>query len=334
MGRLTEIINIGLIIIKRRLSEIKMYSIVIPCYKSSKTIETVVNETAEEMEQMGRLDYEFVLVNDCSPDEGATIRKLKEIACKQRHVKVLDLAKNSGQHNAMMAGLRAASGEVFISMDDDMQTRPSELHKMFEAFDQGYDVVYGAYPEKRESLFRRFGSWVNKACAVIFLGRPKDLRTSSFWIIRKYVRDSIISYDGAHSYLLGLILRSTSNITQVEVEHFEREVGVSGYTFRALLKLWSNIIGFTVKPLRLAMQSGMFIAATSMIFAVAIVIKKMVHPSIDPGWSSIMVAIFFSLGVELFFIGMIGEYIGRTYMHINKEPQYIIKARYNFDEDV
>ena len=227
----------------------------------------------------------------------------------------------------------AASGEVFISMDDDMQTRPSELHKMFRAFDEGYDVVYGAYPEKKESMFRRFGSWVNKMCAVVFLGRPKELKTSSFWIIRKYVRDSIISYEGAHSYLLGLILRSTSSITQVEVEHFEREIGASGYTLRTLLRLWSNIIGFTVKPLRLAMQGGMLISTISVIFALGIFIRKLVHPSIDPGWSSIMVAIFFSLGVELFFIGMIGEYIGRTYMHINKEPQYIVKAKYNFDED-
>lgn len=204
---------------------------------------------------------------------------------------------------------------------------------MFRAFDEGYDVVYGAYPEKKESMFRRFGSWVNKMCAVVFLGRPKELKTSSFWIIRKYVRDSIISYEGAHSYLLGLILRSTSSITQVEVEHFEREIGASGYTLRTLLRLWSNIIGFTVKPLRLAMQGGMLISTISVIFALGIFIRKLVHPSIDPGWSSIMVAIFFSLGVELFFIGMIGEYIGRTYMHINKEPQYIVKAKYNFDED-
>lgn len=305
-----------------------MYSIVIPCYKSAETIETVVSSTAEEMIKMGRNDFEFVLVNDCSPDGGATIEKLKSLADERPYVKVIDLAKNSGQHNAMMAGLRAASGEVFISMDDDMQTRPSELHKMFEAFEQGYDVVYGAFPQKKESPFRLFGSWVNKMCAVVFLNRPKKLRTSSFWIIRKYVRDSIITYDGAHTYLLGLILRTTSNITQVEVEHFEREVGTSGYSFKTLLKLWSNIIGFTVKPLRLAMKGGAVISFASVCAAIFIFIKKVVHPGIDPGWSSIMVAIFFSLGVELFFIGMIGEYVGRTYMHINKEPQYIIREVY------
>lgn len=309
-----------------------MYSIVIPCYKSAATIENVVTETAREMDKMGRTDYEFILVNDCSPDQGATINKLKDLTEKNKCVKVVDLAKNSGQHNAMMAGLRFAKGDVFISMDDDMQTRPSELHKMFAAFDEGYDVVYGAYPEKKESLFRRFGSWVNKMCAVVFLGRPKELRTSSFWIVRKYVRDSIISYEGSRTYLLGLILRATSNITQVEVEHFEREVGTSGYRFRTLLRLWSNIIGFTVKPLRLAMQTGMVIAIASVIFALIIFIRKLVHPSINPGWSSMMVTIFFSLGVQLLFIGMIGEYIGRTYMSINREPQYVIKAKYNFEE--
>jgi undecaprenyl-phosphate 4-deoxy-4-formamido-L-arabinose transferase len=204
---------------------------------------------------------------------------------------------------------------------------------MFVAFEEGYDVVYGAYSEKKESLFRRFGSWINKMCAVVFLGKPKELRTSSFWIIRKYVRDSIITYQGSHSYLLGLILRATSNITQVEVEHFERESGQSGYTFKALLKLWSNIIGFTVKPLRLAMQGGVVISFLSFIAAIIILIRKLTNPEITDGWASVMVVIFFSLGIEMFLIGLIGEYIGRTYMHINCEPQYVIKAKYNIEDD-
>lgn len=310
-----------------------MYSIVIPCYKSSETIRTVVESTMEEMDKMGRRDYEFVLVNDCSPDNGKTIQVLRELVSEYQNIRVLDLAKNAGQHNAILAGLRAAKGDAIISMDDDMQTRPSELSKMFIAFDEGYDVVYGAYPEKKESLFRRFGSWVNKMCAVIFLGRPKDLRTSSFWIIRKYVRDSIITYQGSHSYLLGLILRSTSNITQVEVQHFERKIGQSGYTFKALLKLWSNIIGFTVKPLRLAMHGGMALSILSFAAAIVILVRKLTNPGLTDGWASMMVAIFFSLGIEMFFMGLIGEYIGRTYMHINSEPQYVIKAQYNIEEN-
>ena len=128
-----------------------MYSVVIPCYKSALTIEKVVESTITEMRVMGREDLEFVLVNDCSPDGGATIAKLRELSEKYSCVKVIDLAKNVGQHNAMMAGLRNAEGDVIISMDDDMQTRPSELGKMFEAFEEGYDVVYGCYEEKKES---------------------------------------------------------------------------------------------------------------------------------------------------------------------------------------
>lgn len=307
-----------------------MYSIIIPCYKSAETIEMVVKSTIAEMNKLGKSDFEFVLVNDCSPDQGATIRKLRELAIKYSCVKVIDLAKNVGQHNAMMAGLRNATGDVFISMDDDMQTRPSELVKMFAAFDEGYDVVYGSFPEKKESAFRLLGSWVNKMCAVVFLGRPKELNTSSFWIIRKYVRDSIVEYKGAHSYMLGLILRATSNITQVAVDHFERTSGQSGYTFKTLLKLWSNIIGFTVKPLRLAMQSGFIISFIAFIAVIILLIRKLIYPGLTAGWASVMIGIFFSLGIELLFIGLIGEYIGRTYMHINNEPQYVIRDKMNF----
>jgi undecaprenyl-phosphate 4-deoxy-4-formamido-L-arabinose transferase len=133
-----------------------MYSIVIPCYKSSATIETVVSTTADEMRRMGRTDFEFVLVNDGSPDGGKTIAKLRELVAALPYVRAVDLARNSGQHNATMAGLRTAVGDVFICMDDDLQTRPSELHKMFAAFDEGYDMVYGVYPQKKESA--SFGS--------------------------------------------------------------------------------------------------------------------------------------------------------------------------------
>lgn len=278
-----------------------------------------------QMETMGRVPYEFVLVNDCSPDDRATYRAIKDLAEEYDYVRAVDLAKNVGQHNAIMAGLRYAVGDVFIGMDDDMQTRPSELPKMFEAFDQDYDVVYGVYPEKKESMFRLFGSWVNKTCSIVFLGRPKNLRTSSFWIMRKYVRDNIIEYRGAHTYMLGLILRATTNTTSVLVQHYERAVGRSGYTFKALVKLWSNLIGFTVKPLRIALRGGVIISIASLVFMLYTIIRKLVNPAISAGWASLISSIFFSLGVLLLFIGMIGEYVGRTYMHLNNEPQYVVR---------
>lgn len=310
-----------------------MYSIVIPCYKSSETIEEVVTSTLSVMKELNKEDVEFVLVNDCSPDNGKTIDKLRQLAKKYNFVKVINLAKNVGQHNAMMAGLRHATGDVIISMDDDMQTRPSELPKMFAEFDNGYDVVYGCYPEKKHSAFRNFGSWFNRVTVTWLLKKPKEIRSSSFWIMHKYVKDSIITYTGSHTYLLGLILRTTHNIKSVEVNHFEREYGTSGYTLKSLLGLWSNIIGFTSKPLELAMHMGYFISFCSIVAAIIVFIRKLVNPSLTVGWTSIIIAIFFSLGILLAFMGLIGEYIGRMYIQINNEPQYVIKEMINIEEE-
>lgn len=309
-----------------------MYSIVIPCYKSAKTIGKVVGSTIDEMEKMGRGEVEFALVDDCSPDGGETIGKLKELAMEYPCVKVIGLAKNVGQHNAVMAGLRNVSGDVIISMDDDMQTRPSQLGKMFAAFEEGYDVVYGCFPEKKESMFRLFGSWVNRMCVTYCLQKPKRIRSSSFWIMRKYVKDSIVEYQGAYTYLLGLILRTTHNIRSVEVQHFDRESGTSGYTFKSLLGLWSNIIGFSSRPLRLAMNLGYLTAGGSFAGFLAVVVKKIRNPALPVGWASTIAAVFFSLGVILIFMGLIGEYVGRMYLQINHEPQYVIREKINFKD--
>lgn len=310
-----------------------MYSIVIPCYQSSKTIKKAVACTRQTMLEMQRTDFEFILVNDCSPDNGETLSVLRELAQDDSRIKVINLGKNAGQHNAMMAGLRHAKGEVIISMDDDMQTHPSQLPKMFEAFEEGFDVVYGYYPNKKHSLFRNLGSWFNRTTVTLLLGKPKEITSSSFWIMRKYVRNNLIQYDGSHTYLLGLILRATTNIKSIPVEHFAREYGSSGYNIRQLIKLWSNIIGFSSKPLQIAMYLGNLMALGSVIGAIAIIIRKFMNPAISVGWPSTMVAILFGTGINLFFLGLIGEYVGRVYLHLNKEPQYVIKETFNIDEE-
>ena len=310
-----------------------MYSIVIPCYKSSHTLKKLVTLTTEEMQKMNREDLEFVLVNDCSPDGGKTLEVLRQLAEENENVRVINLAKNVGQHNAMMAGLRYAKGDTIISMDDDMQTHPSQLPKMFAEYDKGYDVVYGYYPEKKHSLFRNFGSWVNRASVTILLGKPKEITSSSFWIMRKYVRDNIIEYTGAHTYLLGLILRATQNIKSVPVQHFEREYGQSGYTFKQLVKLWSNIIGFSYKPLQLALVMGNIMALAAFVATIVIIVRKCMNPTILVGWPSTMVAILFGVGLNLIFMGLFGEYVGRVYLHINKEPQYVVRETINVVEE-
>lgn len=309
-----------------------LYSVVIPCYKSDQTIEHVVNQTREEMIKLGRGNVEFVLVNDCSPDGGKTISKLKEMAEIQKDVKVISLAKNSGQHNALMAALRHANGDVIIGMDDDGQTHPSQLGKLFEALDQGYDLVYGYYPDKKHNWFRNLGSRFNDLTVNTMIKKPKDVRTSSYFVVRKFVRDYAIQYTGPYTYLLGLFMRCTQNIASVPVKHFEREVGESNYTLKALIGLWSDIIGFSVIPLRVATIAGFFFAGVGMVAAVVVFIMKMVRPDMSMGWPSLMCAISFFFGLNFMFLGMIGEYLGRLFLSMNREPQYVIKEMYNIEE--
>lgn len=306
-----------------------LYSIIIPCYKSDQTIEHVVNLTREEMKKLGRGEVEFVLVNDCSPDGGKTIEKLKEMAKNYADVKVIDLAANSGQHNALMAALRHADGDVIIGMDDDGQTHPSQLPKLFDALDQGYDLVYGYYPEKKHNWFRNMGSRFNDLTVNLMIKKPGDVRTSSYFVVRKFIRDYSIEYTGSYTYLLGLFMRCTQNIASVPVQHFDREVGESGYTLKQLIRLWSSIIGFSVIPLRVASIAGFFFAGVGLLAALAILIRKFIDPNLSMGWPSLMCAISFFSGLNFMFLGMIGEYLGRMFLGMNKEPQYVIKATYN-----
>ena len=305
-----------------------LYSIIIPCYKSSHTIREVVELGAEEMTKLGKTPFEFVLVDDCSPDDGETLLTLKDLADEYDYVKVIELAQNSGQHNAVMAGLNYAEGDVLIAMDDDLQTHPSQLPKLFEAFDEGYDIVYGYYPQKKHSGFRNFGSWVNYMSVRILIGKPKELKTSSFWIIRRFVRDYVVQYKSHYTHLQGLFLRTTRNIASVPVEHFDRGYGQSGYTFKKLIELWSNIMGYSIVPLRIATRVGSFFAVMSILGAIAVILKKIFAPTSAVGWYSLIVSIFFLSGLIMIFLGLIGEYLGRMFQNMSNNPQYVVRQVY------
>ena len=290
-----------------------LHSIIIPCYKSSRTIREVVELTSAELDRLGRPEYEFILVDDYSPDDGATLRELKA------------LAKNSGQHNAVMAGLNYAQGDLLIAMDDDMQTHPSQLHFLLDEIEKGYDIVYGYYPDKKHSAFRNFGSYLNYLTVRILIGKPKDMKTSSYWVIRKFVRDYVIQYQSPYTHLQGLFLRTTRNISCVPIKHFEREVGQSGYTLKKLIQLYSNIMGYSVVPLRLSTYCGYFFSILSILGALAIVIRKLVNPAMALGWPYMMCAICFFSGLIMLFMGTIGEYLGRMFLGMNKQPQFVVR---------
>ena len=307
-------------------------SFVIPCYNSQKTIRKLIDMTCEQMKMMEINDYEFVLVNDYSKDK--TMDELRIIANKYKFVKVIDLANNFGQHNAIMAGLNYVEGDIVVGMDDDLQTHPSQLPKLFAKLDEGYDLVYGKYPDKKHSWFRNLGSKFNNWTVSLLLGKPKSLKACSFWVARKFVRDEVIKYKNPYTHLQGLFLRTTKNIANVDIEHFEREVGESNYTLKKLLKLWSSCTNFSILPLRIAIMIGVSLSIVGFFSAIIIVIRKILYPEILIGWSSIMVGILFFSGLNLLFIGLVGEYIGRIFISINNSPQYVIKKTFNIENDI
>ena len=227
------------------------YSVIIPCYKSTEAIEELANLLYDFFSKNTDA-YELILVNDGSPDNGETTRHISRIVDKYSNAKGIVLAKNTGQHNAIVCSLNYASGEYIIAMDDDMQTHPSQLPKLINEINKGYDVVYAYYPQKKHGLLRNIGSRFSSWSVRKLIGKPKEMRTSSYWIIKRFVAESIAQYRNSFAFIPGLILRTTNSISCIPVEHYERKGGKSGYTLKALVKLWSNIIGYSIEPLRLA----------------------------------------------------------------------------------
>lgn len=301
-------------------------SFVIPCYNSEHTIKQVVQQIDDAI-----LDdmYEIILVNDCSTD--LVWEVISDLAEGRDDIVGINLASNFGQHAALMAGYRVAHGDIIVSLDDDGQSPINEVYKLINKLDEGYDVVYAKYNDKkyerRESALRRLGSSLATLMARTLLNQPKNVEGSSFYAMRRYILDEVVRYENAYPFLFGLVIRATRNIANVVVEQNERSYGHSGYTLSKLFSLWMNgFTAFSVKPLRIADVIGCFFALAGFIVMTIVVIRKLVFPDIAIGWSSIMSLMLIVAGITLLMLGLMGEYIGRIYICINKSPQYVIKT--------
>lgn len=302
----------------------KTISFVIPCYASSKTISNVVEEIKDTVIQQGEYTYEIILVNDHSPD--TTFEVIRTLCKQDSNIIGINLAKNFGQHAALMAGFRQAAGDIVVCLDDDGQTPANEVFQLIAKIEEGFDVVYAKYEEKKHSSFRNLGSKMNFKMTECLLNKPKDLYISSYFAAKRFVVDYMVEYKHSFPYVIGLVLRVTQNITNVSVKHREREDGKSGYTLKKLIALWVNgFTAFSVKPLRFATFLGMFFAMIGFISSIYTVINKIINPKVPVGWSSTMAVLLILGGLILFVLGIIGEYIGRIYICMNNSPQYVVK---------
>lgn len=300
------------------------FSFVIPCYRSEKTISIVVDEIKCEMKKRADDTYEIILVNDHSPDNvWATIESL---ARENENILGINLARNFGQHCALMAGYAQCSGDYVVSLDDDGQAPLDSLCEMIAKAEEGYDVVFAYYHEIKQNLFRRFGSWMACRMSEIMLNPPKDFKGSSFYVARRFVICEMLRYTNSYPYLAGLIFRTTKNIAWIETQHRSRLEGTSGYSFARLFALWMNgFTAFSIKPLQFSTFLGVFFAVVGFVYALVIIVQKCLGIIGVAGWSSIIALMLIIGGCVLMMLGLIGEYVGRIYICINNSPQYVIK---------
>lgn len=300
-------------------------SFVIPCYRSEKTLPDVIDEIKTTMVEIGH-EYEIILVNDSSPDK--TFEVIKQLADENDNILGIDLAKNFGQHCALMAGMRHTSGDVVVCLDDDGQTPANEVGKLLNKLEEGYDVCYASYGKKQHSGFRNFGSKVNELMTRIMLGKPKELKVSSYFAAKRFIVDDMLRYEQSYAYVIGLVLRATKNVANVEVNHRARSVGESGYTLAKLFSLWFNgFTAFSIKPLRIATGIGCFCACSGFLYGIYTIIKKLVLVDVQAGFSALMSVLVFIGGMIMLMLGLIGEYIGRIYICMNNSPQYVIREK-------
>ena len=304
-----------------------LISFVMPCYRSEKTLPNVVKTIEDTVKNKEGFTSEIILVNDCSPDN--TWQTIRELTEQYDNVKGIDLAKNSGQQCAILAGLRYSKGELVAVSDDDGQTPIETVFTFYDKMQEGnYDVVCANYVSRgKRSLFRRLGSMANDALVKICLEKPDDINTSVYFLAKRFVVDEMIRYNNAYPHMEGLLLRSTHNIGNVELVQKAREEGSSGYNLRKLLGLWvDGLTTFSIKPLRVATFLGVLLAFIGFLIVIILVIEKFVRGDIMLGWTSLIATNILIGGLILMVLGVTGEYIGRIYLSLNQEPQYIIRT--------
>jgi len=295
-------------------------SIVIPIFNSENAITELCKRIVDALPGVS---YELILVNDGSADGSWKI--VGEISRKGCCTGI-NLRKNTGQDNAIMAGLSYAKGNFVVIMDDDLQHNPFDIPALLAKCKEGYDVCYANFHRKKQSWWKNIGSRLNGELAVLLLKKPRHIYLSPFQIIRKEVVEEILKYRGPYPYIQGLLLQITNNISQIYVEHHERFTGKSNFNMiRSISLFLSHLTSFSVMPLRISAVLGFLAAVLGFLLSLYYLISFFTVQNPVEGWTTLILTTLILGGLVLMSIGLIGEYLGRLCLCVFDKPQFCIK---------
>ena len=303
------------------------YSIVIPVYGSASTLHELHKRLTDTMKALGG-SYEIIFVDDCGLDN--TWHVLKDLVEKDAAVIAIQLMRNAGQSNATLCGLDNARGELILTMDDDLQHPPEEIPRLLEAMTDEIDVVIGVPTEKNHNWFRRIGSILINNLNSYFLKKDPHLRFTSFRLMKKNVVTALLEHKTLYPVLGPMINSVTQRIVNKNVQHSKRIKGSTSYTFRKLASLFvSNLIGYSMLPLRFLAIIGFIGIILSLTFSIFLIVRFLTGGILVPGWTTIALLLLLISGFNFFAFAVIGEYVLRILQRVNHSPQYIVRKRIN-----
>ena len=304
-------------------------SVVIPVYQGANTLGLLYKRLNATMMKLKK-PFELIFVDDGSSDDSWKI--LEGLYRDDSHIRIIQLARNFGQHNALMCGFAKSHGNIVITLDDDLQNPPEEIGKLIAKLGEGFDVVYGQYLEKKHSPFRNFGSTLVQMVYRSIFHMQGNL--TSFRALKREVVLGILSYHHHFTFVDGLISWHTRRIGYVDVQHSKRYTGSSTYSFSKLLILSVNLLtNFSIVPLQVASVIGFTLSFMGLSLALFYFLKKILYDIPVTGFATIIIAVLLFSGVQLITVGIIGEYIGRIHLNINRKPQFVIKTEKERERD-
>jgi undecaprenyl-phosphate 4-deoxy-4-formamido-L-arabinose transferase len=298
------------------------YSIVVPVYRSAEILPDLVAQLAQVLPTLN-VRYEVILVNDGSPDSSWEV--ICQLAQEYPWLRGIRLMRNFGQHNALLCGIRAASNEVIVTMDDDLQHPPQEIPKLLAKLDQGYDVVYGVPRKLPHSLWRNlFSKYTKRAMSMAMgIGNVRDI--SAFRAFRTHLRQAFAHYQSPRLLLDVLLSWGTTRFTAVQVDHKPREVGQSNYNFFKLFnQAMLMLTGFSTEPLRLASIIGFVFTIFGFVVLIYVIGRYLVEGGSVPGFPFLASVVTIFSGAQLFALGLIGEYLARIFNRSMERPTYVV----------